>query len=89
MEAMYFANLGMRYNFLEDNRATFSLNFNNVFDTQEINILSERPFRQTVNFMPEFNTVFAGLSYRFGGGKYRAKSRKRRDNDEKQGGGIL
>jgi len=89
MEPMYFANLGMRYSFLEENRATFSLNFNNVFDTQEINIVSERPFRQTVNFMPEFNTIFAGLSYRFGGGKYRAKSRKQRDNNEKQGGGIL
>ncbi|WP_299115964.1 TonB-dependent receptor [uncultured Winogradskyella sp.] len=89
MDPMYFANLGMRYNFLEGNKATFSLNFNNVFDTQEINILSERPFRQEVDFMPEFNTIYAGLSYRFGGGKYRAKSRKRRDNDEKSGGGFL
>lgn len=89
MDPMYFVNLGMRYSFLEDNRATFSMNFNNVFDTQEISIVSERPFRQTVNFMPEFKTIFAGLSYRFGGGKYRAKSRKRRDNDEKSGGGIL
>jgi outer membrane receptor protein involved in Fe transport len=89
MDPMYFVNLGMRYNFLEDNRATFSLNFINVFDTQEINILSERPFRQEVNFVPEFKTIFAGLSYRFGGGKYRAKSRKRRDNDEKSGGGFL
>ena len=89
MDPMYFVNLGMRYNFLEDNRATFSLNFNNVFDTQKINILSERPFRQTVDFRPEFKTIFAGLSYRFGGGKYRAKSRKRRDNDEKSGGGFL
>ena len=79
----------MRYSFLEDNRATFSMNFNNVFDTQEISIVSERPFRQEVNFQPEFSTIFVGLSYRFGGGKYRAKSRKRRDNDEKSGGGFL
>ena len=89
MEPMYFVNLGMRYSFLEDNRATFSLNFNNVFDTQEINILSERPFNQTVFFEPEFKTIFAGLSYRFGGGKYRAKSRKRRDKNEKEGGGFM
>ncbi len=89
MEPMYFVNLGMRYSFLEENRATFSLNFNNVFDTQEINILSERPFRQEATVMPEFKTIFAGLSYRFGGGKYRAKSRKRRDNDEKSGGGFI
>ncbi|WP_339753911.1 TonB-dependent receptor [uncultured Winogradskyella sp.] len=89
MDPMYFVNLGMRYSFLEDNRATFSLNFNNVFDTQEIYIVSERPFKQNVQFKPEFSTIFAGLSYRFGGGKYKAKSRKRRDNDEKSCSGFM
>ena len=89
MDPMYFVNLGLRYSFLEDNRATFSMNFNNVFDTQEISIVSERPFRQTVEFMPEFKTIFAGLSYRFGGGKYRAKSRKQRDDNEKDGSGFM
>ncbi|WP_411768309.1 TonB-dependent receptor domain-containing protein [Winogradskyella sp. A3E31] len=89
MDPMYFVNLGMRYSFLEDNRATFSLNFNNVFDTQEIAIVSDRPFRQNVNFEGEFKTIFAGLSYRFGGGKYRAKGRKQRDDNTKSGGGIL
>ena len=89
MDPMFLVNLGLRYSFLQDNRATFSLNFNNVLDTQEINILSERPFRQEVNFVPEFKTIFAGLSYRFGGGKYRAKSRKQRDNDEKSGSGFM
>jgi outer membrane receptor protein involved in Fe transport len=89
MEPMYFVNLGMRYSFLEDNRATFSLNFNNVFDTQEINIISERPFRQEALVKREFTTIFAGLSYRFGGGQYKAKSRKRRDDDEKSGGGFM
>ena len=89
MEPMYFVNAGFRYNFLEDNRATFSLNFNNIFDTQEIAITGERPFLQTANFAPEFSTIYGSLSYRFGGGKYRAKSRKQRDNDEKSGGGFL
>ena len=89
VDPFYFVNLGLRYSFLEENRATFSLNFNNVLDTQEVNILSERPFRQEAEFIPEFKTIFASLSYRFGGGKYRAKSRKRRDNDEKSGGGFL
>lgn len=89
MDPMYFVNLGMRYSFLEENRATFSLSFNNVFDTQEIFITSERPFRQEVEFMPEFKTIFVGLSYRFGGSKYRAKSRKQRDDNEKSGGGFM
>ena len=89
MDPMYFVNLGMRYSFLQDNRATFSLNFNDVLNTQEISITSDRPFRQTADIGREFTTIFAGLSYRFGGGKYRAKSRKRRDNDEKAGGGFM
>lgn len=89
MEPIYFVNLGARYSFLEDDRATFSMNFNNVFDTQEISIVGERPFRQTVNFYPEFSTIYVGLSYRFGGNKYRAKSRKQRDDNEKSGGGFL
>jgi outer membrane receptor protein involved in Fe transport len=89
IEPIYFVNLGLRYNILEDNRATFNLNFNNVFNTQEINITSERPFKQAAMVTREFTTVFAGLSYRFGGGKYKAKSRKRRDNNEKQGSGFM
>ena len=86
-DPMYFVNLGARYSFLENNKATFSLSFNDVFNTQKIAIVSERPFLQTAEFKPEFRTVSVGLSYRFGAGKYRAKSRKRRDNDEKSGSG--
>ena len=89
MAPMYFVNAGFRYNFLSDNRATFSLNFNNILNTQEIAITGQRPFLQEAMFQPEFSTIYGSLSYRFGGGKYRAKSRKRRDNDEKSGGGFL
>ncbi len=86
-EPMYFVNVGMRYNFLEENRATFSLNFNDIFDTMRFGFEGDRPFNSVGEFNWESNTIFAGLSYRFGGGKYRAKSRKRRDNDEKSGSG--
>lgn len=87
VDPMYFVNLGARYSFLENNKATFSLNFNDVFGTQKIAVVSERPFLQTASFQPEFRTISASLSYRFGDGKYRAKSRKRRDNDEKSASG--
>jgi outer membrane receptor protein involved in Fe transport len=88
VDPMFFVNLGARYSFLENNKATFSLSFNDVFNTQKVAVLSERPFLQTARFSPEFRTVSANLSYRFGDGKYRAKSRKRRDNNEKSGGGF-
>ncbi|TCK68728.1 outer membrane receptor protein involved in Fe transport [Winogradskyella wandonensis] len=89
VDPIYFLNLGLRYSFLEDERATFSLNFNNVLDTQEVSVFSARPIPAQVNFEGEFKQIFAGLSYRFGGGKYRAKSRKNRDNDEKNDGGFF
>lgn len=89
MDPMYFVNLGARYSFLENNKATFSLNFNDVLNTQEISILSERPYLQKVMFFPEFRTVSVNLSYRFGDGKYRAKSRKRRDDNIKSVEGGL
>ncbi|GAB4156880.1 MAG: outer membrane beta-barrel family protein [Winogradskyella sp.] len=82
-----FVNVGMRYNFLEDNRATFSLNFNDIFNTMQFKFEGDRPFPQYGDFNWESRTVFAGLSYRFGGGKYRAKSRKQRDSDVKSDGG--
>lgn len=84
-----FVNVGMRYNFLEDNRATFSLNFNDIFKTMQFKFEGDRPFPQYGDFNWESRTIFAGLSYRFGGGKYRAKSRKRRDNDVKSDGGSF
>ncbi len=88
VEPMYFVNLGARYN-LWEGRGTLSVNYNDIFDTMKFQFDGQRPFRQTGEFNWESNTVYVGLSYRFGGGKYRAKSRKRRDNDEKSGGGGI
>ena len=88
IDHMYFINLGARYSFLEDNRATVSLNFNDVFDTQEFNILAGRPFDQVGRFKGETQTVYLGVSYRFGGGKNRSLQRKDRDKDN-DGGGMF
>ncbi|MCW5520274.1 TonB-dependent receptor [Aureitalea sp. L0-47] len=88
VEPMYFVNIGARYN-LWEGRGTFSVNYNDIFDTMQFQFDGQRPFAQVGAFNWESNTIFVGLSYRFGGGKYRAKSRKRRDNDEKSGSGGI
>ncbi|WGD34015.1 TonB-dependent receptor [Olleya sp. YS] len=88
MKPMYFVNLGARQSFA-DGKGSFSLNFNDVFDTMQFAFEGDNPFRQTGAFNWESRTIFAGLSYRFGGGNYRAKSRKQRDKNEAQGGGFL
>jgi len=86
IKPMYFVNIGSRVSFAEG-KGSFSLNFNDVFNTMRFRFKGTRPYLQEGQFNWESHTIQASLSYRFGGGKYRAKSRKRRDNDEKQGGG--
>jgi hypothetical protein len=87
IDPMYFVNLGMRYSFLPDNRATFSFGYNDIFNTMKFSGTGSQPFKQEIEFNWESNTWNIGLNYRFGGGKYRAKSRKRRDDNEKSGSG--
>ena len=89
MHDMLMVNLGMRYSFLEDNRASFSLSYNDIFNTMYAQFESQRPYAQYGQFNWESQQISARLSYRFGGGKYRAKSRKQRDNDVKEGGGMF
>jgi len=87
-DPMYFVNLGARYS-LWEGRGTFSVNYNDIFDTMKFAFEGDSPYPSVGEFNWESNTIYVGLSYRFGGGKYRAKSRKRRDNDEKSGSGGM
>lgn len=89
MSDMLMVNLGMRYSFLENNRASFSLSYNDIFDTMYAQFNGQRPFLQQGQFNWESQQISGRLSYRFGGGKYSAKSRKQRDNDVKEGGGMF
>ncbi|MAT89050.1 MAG: TonB-dependent receptor [Flavobacteriaceae bacterium] len=88
IEPMYFVNIGARYS-LWDGQGTFSINYNDIFDTMQFAFEGTRPFTQIGAFNWESNTINVSLAYRFGGGKYRAKSRKRRDDNEKSGSGGI
>ncbi|GAA3614263.1 outer membrane beta-barrel family protein [Flavivirga amylovorans] len=87
---MFMVNTGLRYSFLENNRATFSFNYNDIFNTMQFEFEADTPFPSFGDFNWESNTWNIALSYRFGGGKYRALSRKQRDKNTKSGsGGFL
>lgn len=89
IEPMYFVNTGLRYAFAEG-KGTLSLNFNDIFNTMQFKFIGERPYIQEGNFNWESDSVYMGVSYRFGSGKNRALRRKNRDDNTKQGsGGIL
>lgn len=87
-EDVFFANFGGRYSFL-NKKATLSLNFNDIFGTQEYKFNATRPYRQNGMFKSEFQNIYIGFSYRFGNSKIKKLKRKKRDNDEKQGGGMF
>lgn len=88
MEPMYFMNMGARYSFW-DNKASLSLNFNDVFDTQEFQFINGRPMPQEGRFKGETQNLYLGFSYRFGGGKSKSLQRKQREDNEAQGGGVF
>ncbi|GAB1856314.1 outer membrane beta-barrel family protein [Flavobacteriaceae bacterium MHTCC 0001] len=87
---MFMVNTGMRYSFLDEQRATFSFNYSDIFNTMMFEFESRTPFPAIGGFNWESNTWNVALSYRFGGGKYRALKRKRRDsNTKRDSGGFL
>ncbi|WP_372938518.1 TonB-dependent receptor domain-containing protein [Seonamhaeicola sp.] len=87
---MFMLNTGMRYSFLKDQRATFSFNYSDIFNTMNFEFDGTSPFPNQGQFNWESNTWNVALSYRFGGGKYRALKRKQRDDNTKQeSGGFL
>ncbi len=85
LKSNYYVNAGARYNFSEG-KGTFSLNFNDIFKTQRFAFESYRTIFQKGDLRRDSQTVYFGVSYRFGGGKNKALKRKRRDNNEKRGG---
>ncbi|MEO6347355.1 MAG: outer membrane beta-barrel family protein [Aquaticitalea sp.] len=82
---MFMVNTGLRYSFMEDERATFSFNYSDIFNTMKFEFEGERPTPQKGQFNWESNTWNIGFSYRFGGNKYKALQRKNRDDNEKSG----
>lgn len=85
-KAMYFVNTGARYSFA-DGKGSFSLNFNDVFNTMRFAFDSDRPYPQSGEFNWDSKTMYMGLTYSFGSGKNRALRRKNRDSNTKDGGG--
>ena len=87
-KSMFMVNTGLNYKFLDD-KATFSFSYNDIFNTMKFQFEGERPYPQEGEFNWESNTWRIGFNYRFGGSKFRALNRKRRDNNEKSGGSFL
>ncbi|MEH6408056.1 MAG: TonB-dependent receptor [Leeuwenhoekiella sp.] len=84
----YFVNVGARYS-LWDGNGTFSINYNDIFNTMRARFTGVYPYTQIGEANWESQTVYVGLNYRFGNSKFSAKKRKQRDDNEKSGGGVF
>ncbi|HEU4497479.1 MAG TPA: TonB dependent receptor [Flavobacterium sp.] len=85
---MYKMDMGGRYSLL-DSKLTFSLRFNDVFNTMEFGFDGQNPYPSRGLFGWESQSAYLGINYMFGGGKNRALQRKQREDNTKQGGGLF
>ena len=85
---MWMINTGASLTVLKG-KGTVNLRFNDLFKGMKFGFDSSRPYKQSGQFNWESQTAYLGFNYRFGGGKNRAKARRQRDNNEKQGGGMF
>ncbi|WP_109300982.1 outer membrane beta-barrel family protein [Aquimarina sp. AU474] len=77
----FFMNIGARYSFAKG-KGSINLNFNDIFKTQRFAFNAFRTIIQEGEYKRDSQSVFLGLSYRFGIKNKKAK-RKKRDANEK------
>ncbi len=77
----FFMNFGARYSFAKG-KGSINLNFNDIFKTQRFAFRAFRTIIQEGEFRRDTQSIYLGLSYRFGIKSKKAK-RKKRDKNEK------
>ena len=85
---MYKMDMGGRYSML-NNKLSFSVRFNDVFNTMKYAFDGTNPYPNRGQFTWESQSLYFGINYMFGGGKNRAMQRKYREDNTKQGGGGM
>jgi len=88
VDPMWMINLGASYKVLKG-KGTINFRVNDIFEGMKFRFKTTQPFTQAGQFNWESRTAHIGFNYRFGGGKNKAKKRRNRDKNEKQGGGFI
>ncbi|MEZ5026215.1 MAG: TonB-dependent receptor [Chitinophagales bacterium] len=88
---MVFANIGFKYDFLKNNRASIAINISDVFHTQKFSVKTEgNNYTNTVNRYWESTVGRIVFTYKFGksDGKSMYGKQKKTNNFEDDGGGV-
>ncbi len=84
-ENMWMVNTGASLRVLKG-KGSINFRVNDIFQGMKFAFNSETPFVQNGRFNWESRTAYLGFNYRFGSGKNKAKQRRQRDDNTKQGG---
>lgn len=84
-ESMWMVNTGASLKVLEG-KGSINFRVNDIFQGMKFAFNSSTPFVQNGRFNWESRTTYLGFNYRFGSGKNKAKQRRSRDDNTKQGG---
>jgi outer membrane receptor protein involved in Fe transport len=85
-ENMWMVNTGASLKVL-NGKGSINFRVNDIFSGMKFAFNSTTPFIQNGKFNWESRTAYIGFNYRFGSGKNKAKQRRQRDDNTKQGGG--
>jgi outer membrane receptor protein involved in Fe transport len=84
-ENMWMVNTGASLKVL-DGKGSINFRVNDIFQGMKFAFNASTPFVQNGKFNWESRTAYLGFNYRFGSGKNKAKQRRQRDDNTKQGG---
>ena len=84
VDPMWMINLGANYSVFKG-KGNITLRVNDIFQGMKFAFNSTNPYVQNGRFQWESRNTYLGFNYRFGNGKNKAKRRRQRDNNEKQG----
>jgi len=85
---MWKMDLGTRLSIIKG-KGSLSLRFNDIFNSMHFGFTSIRPYPANGKFYWESQSIYAGFTYRFGGGKNKSRNRKNRKSNDKKGGGFI
>ena len=86
VENMWMVNTGASLQVF-DGKGSINFRVNDIFRGMKFAFNSDRPFTQNGKFNWESQTAYIGFNYKFGSGKNRAKQRRQRDDNIKEGVG--
>lgn len=84
-ENMWMVNTGASLTVF-DGKGSINFRVNDIFQGMKFAFNSSSPFVQNGQFNWESRTAYLGFNYRFGNGKNKAKQRRQRDDNIKEGG---